>query len=356
LRPFKISLIWKLVLINLLGVSLVILLAWLVIDYFASYYFMNLMEAYSIEPDLLHQMFLRATHRYLLFSMVLSLVVVTVLSRYITQRVMHSLTEMAAIVPRLALGDYSRRVTIITNDEVSDLGRAFNQMVENLAAIEEMRKDLVANVAHELRTPLNNLRGELEAMQDGLSLPTKERTNSLHEEILRLVRLVDGIHRLSQIDAGIQKLKKAPVNLQTLAVPLIAQFKRPFETKAIRFLAETRPVWVSANTDQMAQVFYNLLENMLRYTPEGGEASLKVFKSENQAQIVFSNSGEGIPRKDLPHIFERFYRGEKSRSRSSGGAGIGLAIVKQVIEAHGGLITAESPPGQTKMTLSLPLS
>jgi len=354
LKPFRISLIWKLVLINLLGVSLVILLAWLVIDHFASFYFMNLMKAYSIEPELLHQMFLEAIHRYLLLSMGLGLAVVTFLSHYITQRVMHSLTEMTAIVPRLAGGDYSGRVSLITNDEVGELGQVFNQMLESLAAIEKMRKDLVANVAHELRTPLNNLRGELEAMQDGLSAPTKKHINSLHEEILRLVRLVDGLHRLSQIDAGMQKLKKEAVDLQELAGRIVTQFEKPYSEKGIHFSAETFPASISANADQMMQVMHNLLENILRYTPSGGAASLKMQQEEDQIQMAFANSGEGISKQDLPHIFERFFRGEKSRSRACGGAGIGLAIVKQVVEAHGGLVKAESQPGQTEVLLSFP--
>jgi len=339
-----------------MGVSIVFLLAWLVIDYFASYYFMSLMQEYNIEPDLLHQMFLHATHRYLLLSMALGLIFVTILSRFITKRVMHSLTEMTTLVPKLARGDYSERVSIITNDEVGKLGHAFNKMVESLADIEAMRKDLVANVAHELRTPLNNLQGELEAMQDGLEAPTKETINSLHEEILRLVRLIDGIHRLSQVDAGMQIARKECIELKPLADRVIRQAEKAFEAKRIRFSSESLQVSIIANPDQMIQVFQNLLDNMLSYTPFEGEASVRMIPSDDNIQITFTNNGEGIAVQDLPHIFERFYRGEKSRSRDKGGAGIGLAIVKQVLEAHRGVVKAKSRPGQTEITVTLPIT
>lgn len=355
MRRFKISLIWKLVAINLLGVGLVILLVWQVIDHFAADYFMGLMKEFKIDPKILNEMFLHTTHQFLLLSMVLGLLVVTFLSFFMTRKVMRSLTQMIGVTRKLAVGDYSERIQVATSDEVGALGSAFNQMVESLERIEGMRKELVANVAHELRTPLNSLRGELEALQDRLIPLTPEAVNSLHEEVLRLVRLVEGLHRLSQIDADTRILKKEPLDLQGLIHDLIKKEAPRFDQKSIHLSVDTRPVSILADRDQMIQVVQNLLQNILHYTPQEGTARVEMFLKDRVATVSFTNSGEGIREEDLPHIFERFYRGEKSRSRESGGAGIGLAIVKQIVEAHGGTVGADSRRDATQVWLTLPL-
>jgi len=351
----KISLIWKLVAINLLGVGIVVFLAWQVIDHFAADYFMGLMKQYNIDPEVLHAMFLHTTHQFLLLSMVLGLVAVSLLGFFMTKQVMRSLTQMNRITRKLATGDYSERVKVITHDEVGELGRAFNQMVESLEKIERMRKDLVANVAHELRTPLNNIRGQLEAIQDRLMEPSREAIDSLHEEVLRLVRLVDALHRLSQIDAETRVMMKERFDLQAVILQLLRKDQPRFDQKSIRMKINGAPVFVVADADQIVQAVQNLIQNVLQYTPDGGEAGVDIRTEGNRAKVHFTNSGEGIRAEDLPHIFERFYRGEKSRSREWGGAGIGLSIVKQIVEAHGGTVGAESRSGLTAVWFTLPL-
>jgi two-component system sensor histidine kinase BaeS len=350
----KISLIWKLVGINLLGVGIVILLAWQVIDHFAADYFMSLMKQYNIDPKVLHQMFLHTTHQFLLLSMLLGLGVVSLLGFFMTKQVMGSLTQMSRVTQKLALGDYSERIKITTNDEIGEMGHAFNHMVESLEKIEKMRKDLVANVAHELRTPLNNIRGELEAIQDRLLEPSPKTIDSLHEEVLRLVRLVEALQRLSQIDAEIQVLTKKRFDLDAVVFQLLQKEQPRFDQKGIRLKIEGEPLFVVADLDQIIQVVQNLIQNILQYTPGGGEAGVHIKKEENRAKVKFTNSGEGIREEDLPHIFERFFRAEKSRSREWGGAGIGLSIVKQIVEAHGGSVGANSKPGKTEIWFTLP--
>jgi len=334
---------------------LVILLVWQVIDRFAADYFMGLMKQFNVDPRILNEIFLRATHQFLLVSLVLGLVLVTLLSFFIPREVMRSLTQMIAVTRRLAIGDYSERVHVTTNDEVGELGKAFNRMADSLQRIEAMRKELVANVAHELRTPLNTLRGELEALQDRLIPLTPEAVNSLHEEALRLVRLVEALHRLSQIDADARSLKKEPLDLQALIRELVKKEASRFDQKSIRLSVDTVSVTVLADRDQMIQVAQNLIRNILQYTPEGGAARIETFLAGDAIHVRSINSGEGIRSADLPYIFERFYRGEKSRSRESGGAGIGLAIVKQIVEAHGGTVGADSRPGETRVWFTLPL-
>jgi len=351
----KISLIWKLVGINLLGVGIVILLAWQVIDHFAADYFMKLMKQYNIDPKILHEMFLHTTHQFLLLSMVLGFGAVSLLGYFMTKQVMRSLIQMSQVTQKLAQGDYSERITIRTHDEIGELGQAFNQMVGSLEKIEKMRKDQVANVAHELRTPLNNIRGELEAIQDQLMEPSPKTIDSLHEEVLRLVRLVEALHRLSQIDAESQNLNKEWLDIQALVLEIIQKEKSRIEQKKIRLKVNGTQVSVHADPDQMVQVIQNLIQNLIQYTPEEGEAVLNIEKEGNRVKVICTNSGEGIAEGDLPHIFERFFRGEKSRSREWGGAGIGLAIVKQIVEAHGGTVGANSRPGQTEVWFTLPL-
>jgi two-component system sensor histidine kinase BaeS len=354
MRTRRISLIWKLVFINLLGVGLVILLAWLVIDHFAADYFMGLMKEYKIDPKVLHEMFLHTTHQFLLLSMVLGLAAVSLIGYVMTKQVMRSLTQMNRVTQKLARGDYSERVAVATHDEVGELGRAFNQMADSLERIERMRKELVANVAHELRTPLNTIRGQLEAIQDGLMAPSKETIDSLHEEILRLVRLVEALHRLSQIDAETRTVKKERFDLQALVRQELQKEQARFAQKGIRLKTALSPAAVEADGDQVVQVVQNLIRNVLQYTPDGGDVTVEVGPDGDRVKALFANSGDGIREEDLPLIFERFYRGEKSRSRESGGAGIGLAIVKQIVNAQGGAVGASSRPGRTEVWFTLP--
>jgi len=350
----KVRLIWKLIGINLLSVGIVILMVWQVIDYFAADYFMALMKEYKIDPKILHQAFLHTTHQFLLLAMGLGVGTVTVFSFLITRKLLHALTQMTRITRKLATGDYAERVEVVTGDEVGELGTAFNQMASSLQMIEQLRKTLVANVAHELRTPLNNLRGQLEAMQDSLMSPSPNAVRSLHEEVMRLVRLVEALHRLSQVEADTHWLKKESLELSALIAVVVQKEKSALDKRKITLKVDALPVSVQAHADCLIQVIGNLIQNILQYTPEGGEASISMVVQDGSVHVTFTNSGQGIDPIDLPHIFERFFRGEKSRSRELGGAGIGLAIVKEIVVAHGGYVEAKSRPGETAIGFVLP--
>jgi signal transduction histidine kinase len=350
----RIPLIAKHVAVSLLGVAMVMLLAWWVIDHLAANYFMGLMKEYHIDPRALHTKFLDAAHRSLLLSTGLGLILVGALSFFITKKVLRALTEMLEVTRKLAVGDYTQRVRTTPRDEVGELGAAFNQMVESLQKIEAMRKDLVANVAHELRTPLHNMRGQLEAIQDRLLPPSRETVASLHEEVLRLVRLTEALHRLTQMDAAKLRMDRKKVNLQTIIETVVGQEAARLHERGLRVKMEIAPVWVVADSDQISQALFNLIENVIQYTPEGGLTHLRTREEGDSVRVAITNSGEGIAPEDLPHIFERFYRGEKSRSRESGGAGIGLSIVQQIIEAHGGRVGARSEQGETEIWFTLP--
>ncbi len=353
----KNRLLWKLLGINILVIGVVILIVWLAIDYLASDYFMKLMKEYNISPSAVHRMFLEATHRTLIWASLVTLALAVILSFLLTRRVLNPLSQMTGITGKIASGDYSARVQISSNDETGQLASAFNQMADSLQRIEQLRKTMVIDVAHELRTPLTNIRGYLEALRDGVVAPSKETFESLHEETIRLAKLVEDLLQLADADASKGSLRRKPMDLLELASRSLELFRPRFAEKEIQ-VEKNFPngnYEMLADPEKLAQVFRNLLHNAWQHTPTGGKVRITIEKSPTWIRWVFANTGEGITKEDLPFIFERFYRGEKSRSRQHGGAGIGLAIVKELIEAHGGQVSAESSTDETRVWFSLPL-
>ncbi|NIO10131.1 MAG: HAMP domain-containing protein [Deltaproteobacteria bacterium] len=350
-------LLWKLLSINILVIGVVILIVWLAIDYLASDYFMTLMDEYNISPSSVHRMFLEATHRSLIWASLTTLALAVFLSFLLTRKVLNPLSEMTGITRKIASGDYSARVQISSNDETGELASAFNQMAESLQRIEQLRKTLVIDVAHELRTPLTNIRGYLEALSDGVVAPSKETMDSLQEETNRLAQLVEDLLQLAHAEGSRGSLRRKPTDLVELGLRSLDLFRQKFEEKGIeietRFPEEKLELLV--DPEKIMQVMRNLLHNAWQYTPAGGKVKIQLDKSPASIQWTIVNTGEGVSREDLPFIFERFYRGEKSRSRQHGGAGIGLAIVKELIEAHGGQVSAESSPADTRIGFSLPV-
>ncbi|HEX9546441.1 MAG TPA: ATP-binding protein [Acidimicrobiales bacterium] len=265
------------------------------------------------------------------------------------------LDDIARAARRVARGEYQARVERRGPNEVASLADSFNLMAETLDQQERMRREFIVNAAHELNTPLTNLQGYLEALRDGIIAPSREQFQSLHDEVNRLVRLSLSLHSLAlDTDPASERA------LQTIdLVPSVRaafELARPaFDGKAIRVdlnLPDRLPA--RAQPDQLAQVLANLLQNASRYTPDGGVVTVAAEAGRSDVLVSVSNTGDGIPQQDLPHIFERFYRVEKSRDRARGGAGIGLAIVKQLVEATGGRVGAESQAGTTRFWFSLP--
>jgi signal transduction histidine kinase len=348
-------------LLKLLGVNLPLLVAvpvvlWLAIDYLAADYFMTLMQRYHVNPADTHRMFLDAVHRYILWVGLGGVGLTVLLSLVLTRRVLRPLSEMVLGARRIAQGDYGARVRATSRDEVGELGRAFNAMADNLAQIEELRKTMVSDVAHELRTPLTNIRGYLEGLRDGVVEPTPETFAMLQPEVLRLVRLVDDLSQLTRADAALALLRREPVDMAALVEEAVELFAAPFADKGIelaRRLPEDLPA-VTADRARLLQVLRNLLDNALSFTPPGGTVTVSVARSDDGVRLTVTNSGAEIPAADLPFVFERFYRVDKSRSLASGGAGIGLAIVKQLVEAHGGQVGAESSDATTRVWVALP--
>lgn len=350
-------LLWKLLGVNILTLCFVILIVWLSVDYLAAGYFIELMKKYNISPTSSHQMFLEAVHRYLVWVSIGGLGLASVLSLVIVHRLLKPLEQMTRVASEIAAGDYHHLVPVTSTDEIGKLAAAFNRMAASLERIEQLRKKLMIDVAHELRSPLTNIRGYLEALVDGVVPPTRETFELLLEQTLRLARLVEDILRLARADAAGEDLHTEEIHLASLIRKGLESFSPRLESKDISvhldLAAADTPV--RADPGRLSQVIRNLLENVCQYTPSRGTFRIVATRGAGEVRVLFANSGGGLSETDIPFIFERFYRGEKSRSRVHGGAGIGLAIVKELIHAHGGEVGAESAPDETRVWFTLPL-
>lgn len=352
------SLLWKLLGVNLLVIVFVISVVWLAIDYLAAGYFMVLMEKYHISPLASQNMFVGAVHRYLIWASAAAFVLALALSSVMMRRLLRPLREMTGTAQRIAEGDYTGEVPVVSDDEVGRLSEAFNRMSAGLRRTEELRKRMVIDVAHELRTPLTNIRGYLEALVDDVLVPTRETFQSLQEETARLTSLVEDIMRLARADAARADLHKVEIEAGGALVQMVGGYRRQFEARHITVKVELKgtDVRLPADPEKFSQIVSNLLQNASRYTPEGGALAISIDRTQDEALFIFSNTGGELEDRDLPFIFERFYRGEKSRSREYGGAGIGLAIVKELVEAHGGRVGAELAGGDVRIRFSMPVA
>lgn len=268
------------------------------------------------------------------------------------------LQRMDTLSQRIASGRYDERLPIPHSVELANVATQFNQMAAALEQVEQQRVALIGNVSHELRTPLTALQGYVEGLQDGVFQATHENLEVMRTELERLRRLVDDLQMLSRIEAGHVSLQLQPVELMTLLKRLQTQLQPQLLAKqqTLKLPTEPRPVSLLADPDRIAQILLNLLGNSIRYTDEGGHIVLRVEEQTDWVVIEVQDNGVGIPAEALPYLFERFYRVDSSRSRKSGGSGIGLTIARHLAWAMGGDITARSPGrGQgATFTLTLP--
>ncbi len=352
----KSRLILKLLLVNLTVIAFVMVIVWFSIDTLAAGYFVTLMERYHISPGPAHAMFVGAVHRYLLWACLAAALLAALLSFLMMKRVLSPLTRMILITQQIAGGDFDGRVPETATDEVGQLAAAFNRMAASLAKIEGLRRSLMIDVAHELRTPLTNMRGYLEALKDGVLPPTADTFAMLHEETLRLADLVEDVLRLARADAATETLQRQPVDLAALVRKTEADFAPRLAGKGIdvhREIAANLPA-VPADPDRILRVLRSLMDNAVRYSPEGDRLEVRVENRHSGLRVALSNTGK-IKEGDLPFLFERFFRSEPSRSRDHGGAGIGLALVKELVEAHGGSVGADTDGTRFRVWFELPL-
>ena len=263
----------------------------------------------------------------------------------------------------LGRGDLSQRVPASGRDEMSQLARTFNAMAEDLEKAEKQRRTLMADVAHELRTPLSNIQGYLEALRDGLLQPDPATMESIYEQVLHLARLVEDMRLLALAEAGALPLDKELDSLDDVLRRSVESFGPRAEAKGVALSLQVQPQFplVYMDRTRIVQVVANLVENAIFHTPEGGEvtvaASVISSGSERRARVSVADTGKGLTEEDLPLVFDRFYRVDPSRSRITGGVGLGLTIANQLVQAHGGTIAVESTPGQgARFVFELPLT
>jgi two-component system sensor histidine kinase BaeS len=267
------------------------------------------------------------------------------------------LRRIRMVAERLERGELGARVELVQEPEMQAVGRALNRLAETLEHEEEVRRETVADLAHELRTPVNGLLQRIEAAQDGVLQDERANLEAMHGEALRLTRLLEDLDRLVEAQRPGLLIDKRVVDLSEIASEQAVAFQPLFAEKQIGLETSLTPAGVAGDPARLAQIVANLLSNAQRYTPSGGSVRVSVRRSDGVALLEVADTGIGIAPEDLRHIFERFWRGEKSRSRATGGAGIGLAIVSELVRAHDGRIDVESRPGAgSTFRVSLPLA
>ena len=282
---------------------------------------------------------------------VTGIVIAIILGIVFTRQIVSPLGRVAAAAGRVAKGDFRQKVAVGGPGELDQLGTAFNTMAATLEQDRQERRNMVADIAHELRTPLTVLQGNVEAMLDGYVPADANHLSSLHQETLLLSRLVDDLRTLSLAEAGKLEFRVKSVDLKELAGRVVESFRALMDSKHITFGLETvdNLPEVNADPERTAQALRNLVNNAAHYTPEGGSIMVRLTSDGSGVTVSVIDTGIGISGEDLPHVFDRFYRVDRSRNRSTGGSGLGLSIVKQVVEAQGGRVRAESTPGKGSM-------
>lgn len=318
------------------------------------------------DTDSLHEP-VRAVLKMFLFSALLALAIAFVATYVLTYQMTKPLREMSAAAKQYAKGDFSNRISVPYHkvlggdeDEVAELVTAFNSMANALSAIETSRRNFVANVSHELKTPMTTIGGFIDGILDGTIDSSKSSyyLRIVSDEVKRLSRLVTGMLNMSKIEAGQLKIQPKEFDISAMTFKTMLGFERIIDEKKIevRGLDKVGPVNICADEDMINQVVYNLIDNAVKFTDEGGYIEVAI-KSDSE-KVIFSikNSGKGISHEDAGQVFERFYKTDKSRSYDVKGAGLGLYIVKTVIDMHGGQITVNSEPGEyTQFVFWLPL-
>lgn len=315
-----------------------------------------------VPPDVGHHLdmaFHTATLISLGVAVGVSVAVALALSTIVSTRIVRPVRELAGAAQRIAHGARDARVPARGTDELAELAAAFNEMAASLERAEQIRSQLLADVAHELRTPLATVESYVEALSDGVLAADDENWGVIRAETSRLNRLVDDLQKVSRAQAHQLDLHLSPVPAGTLVSDAVKAAEPAYAAKGVGLKAhiEPRVPAIEADSERIAEVLANLLTNALQHTPPAGTVSVSALQRGEQLEISVADDGEGIAPEHVDRVFERFYRVDPARSRASGGTGIGLAIVRAIVEAHGGTVTATSPGtgSGTTVTLLLPI-
>ena len=291
-----------------------------------------------------------------LLAVALALAMVQFLARGMTS----PLREMVAAARGMAKGEYDRRVTATSRDEVGELARAFNQMASDLAEVDRVRRDLIANVSHELRTPISALQAVLENLVDGVGEPDPATLQTMLDQVQRLGRLVEQLLDLSRLESGALPLQPRVFELEPLLRRVVEEARAQLQGRSVKQVdmrVEVVPhgLRLLADPERVHQIATNLLTNAIRHSPDGGFVDVKAREDSDGITLEVSDQGPGIPDDEATRVFERFYRSDSARSANEGGVGLGLAIARWIVDLHGGDIRVETAePRGCKMVVHLP--
>ena len=303
--------------------------------------------------------FADSTNRSLLWAVAVAGVGGLLLVSLTSRRALGSVRALTTAARRMGAGDLSQRVRAKGRDEIGELAQTFNSMADELERAERQRRNLVADVAHELRTPLSNVQGYVEALRDGVLEPDAKTLATIHQQVLYLSELVEDLRLLAETEAGDISLHREPGSLAEALRTSVEGVRARAEAKGVAVgarLPASAPD-VTFDRTRIAQVVGNLLDNAIRHTHPGGSVTVEMDVGAEFVTVSIRDNGEGIPAETLPFVFDRLYRVDPSRSRATGGAGLGLTIARKLVEAHGGTIRAESEPDRgTAVTFDLPLA
>ena len=268
----------------------------------------------------------------------------------ISEKLSVPLKDMRRASKDFATGKFDTRIKVSGKDEIAELGAAFNNMAQSLSELEDMRRSFIANVSHDLRTPMTSIAGFVDGILNGAIPPEKQAhyLNLVTLEIKRLSRLVTSLMDISRLESGDRKFNMKPHDICAVASRVLLSFEEKIESKELDVSFETSVgrIFIVADSDAIHQVLQNLVENAVKFSRKGGELRIKVIRHDNEAVVSIFNHGVGIATDDLPRVFDRFYKADKSRGLNKDGTGLGLFIAKTIVEAHGGTLTARSTEGE----------
>ena len=305
------------------------------------------------------QVTFKAIGFFFIWGGLIAVAIALVMTFFLSRRILAPVRSLSSAARQFGRGDFSQRVPVKDRSELGELASTFNSMADDLERAEQLRQNMVADVAHELRTPLSNIKGYLEAVRDGVVEPDADTIHSLDEEATLLSRLVDDLQELSLAEAGELRLACRAEDVGELIRQTVAAVQAKAAAKGVSIatgLHDSLPL-VHIDKHRIGQVLRNLLENAVTHTPPGGTITVTAGRHGTRVEVSVADTGEGIPAEDLPNIFERLYRVDKSRARATGGSGLGLTIARRLVEAHGGTLMAQSELGKgSHFVFTLPLA
>ncbi|MFB6291471.1 MAG: ATP-binding protein [Candidatus Bipolaricaulia bacterium] len=306
----------------------------------------------------LQKTFINSVNKSVLTGGIIAAIVGIVLALLFSRNILKPIRELTQATKKMQRGDLDQRVEKTSGGEIGKLGESFNELARRLKEQKTLREEMVSDVAHELRNPLSNIQGYLEGLKEEMIEPTKQVFESLHQQSLVLNRLVNDLRDVNRAKAGKLNLDRKQVVLEDIITREAKALKARAKEKGIELNQDLEgPNFLKADPKRISQVVRNLIDNAITHTPEEGEVTVKTRSSSGEVVTTVSDDGTGIPEEDLPYIFDRFYRVDKSRSRGTGGTGLGLTIAKEIVESHGGEITAKSSKGKgSTFKFTLPLT